>query len=347
MLSHRNLLLNGFYAGECQRLDEHDRICITVPLYHCFGCVLGTMCAVIRGATMVFPRETFEPDATLRAIEVERCTAVYGVPTMFIVELEHPTFPERNLSSLRTGIMAGSPCPVELMKRVVHVMGAREITICYGQTEASPLIATTRTDDPIEKRVGTVGRPIPGVEVKIVDRVTGGELPDGQSGELCCRGHNVMLGYYQLPDRTTEVLDADGWLHTGDLALREPDGYLRITGRVKDVIIRGGENISPREIEELLYRHPAVEQVAVVGVPDRRYGEELLAWVKLRAGTTVTRDDIRRFCRANLARFKTPHYIQFVDRFPLTVTGKIQKYKIREQAIRELGLEEAATIETA
>jgi fatty-acyl-CoA synthase len=296
---------------------------------------------------MVFPHESFDADATLQAIDAERCTAVYGVPTMFIVELEHPSFPQRNLSSLRTGIMAGSPCPVELMKHVVNVMGAREITICYGQTETSPLIATTRTDDPIERRVASVGRPLPGVEVKIVNLTTGAEVPEGRSGELYCRGHNVMLGYYNLPNVTAEVIDADGWLHTGDLALREPDGYLRITGRVKDIIIRGGENISPREIEELLYQHPAVEQAAVAGVPDRKFGEEVLACVKLRAGATATQDDIRCFCRTHLARFKTPRYVRFVGSFPLTVTGKIQKYKIREQAIRELGLEEETAIETA
>ena len=347
LLTHRNLLLNAFYAAECQRFDERDRICIPVPLYHCFGCVLGSLCGVVHGATMVFPSEGYSPESTLDAIEAERCTAVYGVPTMFIAELEHPTFPQRNMSSLRTGIMAGSPCPLELMKRVEKEMGAKEITIAYGQTEASPLITMTRTDDPIEKRVGTVGRALPGVEVKIVDSTSGASLPDNVSGELCTRGHNVMLGYYNMPDKTAEAIDADGWLHTGDFALRQPDGYFRITGRLKDLIIRGGENIAPREIEELLFQLPAVEDVQVVGVPDRKFGEEILAWIKLRQGHTLDEQVIRDYCHAHLAHFKTPRYVKFVDSFPTTVTGKIQKFKIRELAIQELGLQEAAGIETA
>ena len=347
LLTHRNLLLNAFYAAECQRFDERDRICIPVPLYHCFGCVLGSLCSVVHGAAMVFPSEGYAPDSTLDAIEAERCTAVYGVPTMFIAELEHPTFPQRDMSSLRTGIMAGSPCPLELMKRVEKEMGAREITIAYGQTEASPLITMTRTDDPIEKRVGTVGRALPGVEVKIVDPETGTTLPDNVSGDLCTRGHNVMLGYYNMPDRTAEAIDADGWLHTGDFALRQPDGYFRITGRLKDLIIRGGENIAPREIEELLFQLPAVEDVQVVGVPDRKFGEEILAWIKLRQGRTLTEQEVHDYCHAHLAHFKTPRYVKFVDSFPTTVTGKIQKFKIRELAIQELGLEDVARIETA
>jgi fatty-acyl-CoA synthase len=347
LLTHRNLLLNAFYAGQCQRLDERDRICISVPLYHCFGCVLGTMCAVIRGAAMVFPAESFQAEATLEAIAAERCTAVYGVPTMFIAALEHPAFWRFDLASLRTGIMAGSPCPIELMKRVVKEMSATEITIAYGQTEASPLITMTRTDDPIEKRVGTVGRPIPGVEVKIVDPHSGATLPDGQSGELCCRGHNVMLRYFNMPERTAEVIDGDGWLHTGDLSVRQPDGYYRITGRIKDMIIRGGENISPREIEELLYQHPKVSDVQIVGVPDLKFGEEILACIKLRMGECVGEEEIRDFCRRRLAHFKVPRYVRFVDGFPTTVTGKVQKFKIREQAIRELNLQHVADIETA
>ena len=296
---------------------------------------------------MIFPHESHTPDSTLEAIESEHCTAVYGVPTMFIAALQHPTFPRRNTSSLRTGIMAGSPCPLELMKRVEKEMGAREITIAYGETEASPLITMTRTDDPIEKRVGTVGRAIPDVEVKIIDPESGETLPDGVSGELCARGHNVMLGYYNMPDRTAEAIDSEGWLHTGDFALRQPDGYFRITGRLKDMIIRGGENIAPREIEELLYQHPAVEDVQVVGVPDRKFGEEILAWIKLRQGQTLAASDVREYCHSRLAHFKTPRYVKFVASFPTTVTGKIQKFKIREQAIRELGLEDAARIETA
>lgn len=347
LLSHRNLVVNAYHASEGQRLDQQDRICIPVPLYHCFGCVLGTMCAAVSGAAMIFPNESFDAEATIRAVEAERCTAIYGVPTMFIVELEHPSFAERDTSSLRTGIMAGSPCPIELMKRVVKEMGAREITIAYGQTEASPLITMTRTDDPIEKRVGTVGRPLPGIEVKIVESFSGRELPDGEPGELCCRGHNVMLGYYRMPEETARAIDSDGWLHTGDMAVRQPDGYFRITGRIKEMICRGGENVAPREIEELLYQHPKVEQVAVVGVPDRKFGEEILAWIKLRAGETATAEEIRNFCRDHLAHFKTPRYVQFVDAFPMTVTGKVQKFRIREQAIEHLGLEDAAAMETA
>ncbi len=347
MLSHRNLLLNAFYTAERQKITPGDRICIPVPLYHCFGCVLGTMCAAISGAAMVFPHEGFDAEATLKAIEVERCTSVYGVPTMFIAELEHPTFRDRDTSSLRTGIMAGSPCPIELMKRVANEMGAREITIAYGQTEASPLITMTSTDDPIEKRVGTVGRPFPGVEAKIVDVATGAEVPDGQQGEVCGRGHDVMLGYYKQPEETARAIDADGWLHTGDLGVRQADGYVRITGRKKEMIIRGGENIAPREIEELLYEHPKVEQATVVGVPDMKFGEEVLAWIKLKSGESATVDEMRDFCRKNLAHFKAPRYVKFVESFPCTVTGKIQKFRIREQAIEELGLQQAEAVETA
>ena len=347
LLTHRNLLLNAYFAADCQRFDERDRICIPVPLYHCFGCVLGSLSAATCGAAMIFPDETFGAAATLDALESERCTAIYGVPTMFIAELEHASFPSRNLSSLRTGIMAGSPCPLELMKRVATDMHASEITIGYGQTEASPLVTMTRTDDPIEKRVSTVGRPIPGVEVRIIDPVTRANLPDGVAGELCSRGHHVMLGYFNMPEQSAEAIDADGWLHSGDIALRQPDGYFRITGRLKDMIIRGGENIAPREIEELLYQHPAVQDVQVVGVPDRRFGEEVLACIKLRSGQTASTQEIQQFCHSRLAHFKTPRYVQFVESFPTTVTGKIQKYKIREQAIQDLGLEDAAGIETA
>ncbi len=346
-LSHRNVLLNAFYSGASQRLSEKDRICLPVPLYHCFGCVLGTMCCIVHGSAMVFPGESFGAEATLDAIEQERCTALYGVPTMFIAQLEHPSYSGRDLTSLRTGIMAGSPCPIELMKRVTGDMGAAEMTIGYGQTEASPLITQTRTDDPIELRVGTVGRPLPGFEAKIVDPDTNQTLPDGQQGEFCGRGHGVMLGYYNMPDKTEAVIDKDGWLHTGDLGMRQPNGYFRITGRLHDMIIRGGENIYPREIEERLYEHPAVEDVQVVGVPDRRFGEEGLAWVKLKAGHDASERELREFCADSLARFKVPHYWKFVDRFPTTVTGKIQKFKIREEAIEELGLQEVAKIQTA
>lgn len=347
MLSHRNILLNAYYAGISQRFTQDDRICIPVPLYHCFGCVLGTLCSVVHGAAMVFPAEVFQAGMSLHAIESERCTAVYGVPTMFIAMLEHTDYPQKNLSSLRTGIMAGSPCPIELMKRVTNQMGASQMTIGYGQTEASPLITQTRADDSIELRVGTVGRPLPGVEAKIVDPETGKELGDMQPGELCGRGHNVMVGYFELPDKTAEAIDADGWLHTGDLAMREPNGYYRITGRIRDLIIRGGENIFPREVEEILYQHPAVQDVQVIGVPDRKFGEEVMAWVRLRNGHAATADELKAFCKLQLAYFKVPNYWKFVDQFPTTVTGKIQKYKMREISIEELGLQSAANIETA
>jgi len=342
-LSHRNLLLNAFYVGGCQKLSEEDRICIPVPFYHCFGCVLGTLCAVVHGAAMVVPAEYFDPTATLDAIERGRATAIYGVPTMFIAQLEDATFAGRDLSSLRTGIMAGSPCPIEVMRKVIDRMGAHEMTIAYGLTEASPVITQTRTTDSLEVRVETVGREIPGVEVKIVDAETGVALPDGQQGELCARGHVVMLGYYNDAEATAAAIDDDGWLHSGDLAVRQPDGNYRITGRKKDMVIRGGENIYPREIEEFLFTHPAVEQAAVVGVPDAKYVEELCAWVKLKAGRSLDADELRAYCRANLAHYKVPRYVEFVDSFPQTVTGKIQKFKIREQMIEKLGLEEPET----
>lgn len=347
MLSHRNILLNAYFAGNNQRLNHTDRICVPVPLYHCFGCVLGTLACAVHGATMVFPSESFQPDATLRAIAQERCTAIYGVPAMFIAMLEHAEFPSHDLSSLRTGIMAGAPCPIAVMKRVTQYMGAREITIGYGQTEASPLITQSRVDDPIDLRVGTVGQPIAGVAAKIADIQTGAQLRDGEQGEICTRGHNVMVGYYNMPDKTADAIDAEGWLHTGDLGVREPNGYFRVTGRLRDIIIRGGENISPREVEERLYQHAAVMEVQVVGVPDRRMGEEVLAWVKLKSGCRTTEDELREFCRQSMAHYKAPRYWKFVDGFPTTVTGKVQKYKIRQVAIEELGLQDVASIEMA
>ncbi len=346
-LSHSNILLNAYYAGLCQRLTPDDRICIPVPLYHCFGCVLGSLCSIVHGSTMVFPGESFHAGAALQAIETECCTAVYGVPTMFIAMLENAHFCEKRLGSLRTGIMAGSPCPIELMKRVTGEMGASQLTIGYGQTEASPLITQTRADDSLELRVGTIGRPFPGVEAKIIDPATGSELKDGEQGELCGRGHNVMLGYFQLPEKTAEAIDSKGWLHTGDLALREANGYYRITGRLRDLIIRGGENISPREVEEVLYQHPSVQDVQIIGVPDRKFGEAVMAWVQLRSGTTATEDHLKNFCKERMAYFKVPHYWKFVEAFPTTVTGKIQKFKMREVSIEELGLQDIADIQTA
>jgi fatty-acyl-CoA synthase len=339
MLSHRNLLLNAYYVGGCQQFTEQDRICIPVPFYHCFGCVLGTLAAVVYGAAMVIPNEYFKPAETLCAIEQERCTALYGVPTMFIAQLEDPLFPEKNLRSLRTGIMSGAPCPIEIMRQVTQRMHIRELTIAYGQTEASPVITQSRTDDPLELRVETVGRPLPGWEVKIADPATGHALPDNSQGELCARGHGVMLGYYKNPEATANAIDADGWLHTGDLAMRLSNGCFKITGRIKEMVIRGGENIYPREIEEFLFTHPAVQQSAVVGVPDLKYGEELCAWVMLKAGQKVTEDELREFCRSRLAHYKVPRYFRFVEAFPQTVTGKIQKFKIRETMIAELGLQ--------
>jgi fatty-acyl-CoA synthase len=343
MLTHRNLLMNAYYIGDCQRITATDRICIPVPFYHCFGCVLGTLCSVVHGAAMIIPAESFSPTATLDAIEQERGTAVYGVPTMFIAELQDPSFNGRDLSSLRTGIMAGSPCPIEIMRQVIDRMGAREMTIAYGLTEASPVITQTRTDDPLELRVETVGRPLPGLEVKVADPASDEALGDNLPGELCTRGHGVMLGYYNDPQATAAAIDAEGWLHSGDVAVRLPNGYYRITGRIKDMVIRGGENIYPREIEEFLFTHPAIEQASVVGVPDAKYGEELCAWIRLKAGAHLTGDDIRQYCKGKLAHYKVPKYVEFVDTFPQTVTGKIQKFKIRESVMERLGLEEQRT----
>lgn len=342
-LTHRNILLNAFYVGQCQRLSADDRICAPVPFYHCFGCVLGVLCAAVHGAALIIPAEYFHPGHTLAAIEQERATSIYGVPTMFIAMLDDPGFRQRDLASLRTGIMAGSPCPIEIMNRVVNDMGAREITIAYGLTEASPVITQTRTDDPLELRVKTVGRPLPGVEVKIVDPSTGALLGDNEQGELCATGHVVMLGYYNMPEQTTAAVDADGWLHSGDLALRLPNGYYRITGRIKDMICRGGENIYPREIEEFLYTHPAIQDVAVVGVPDTKFVEEVAAWIRLKDGATLTEHDLRQYCKEHLAHYKVPRHIRFVTEFPQTVTGKIQKFKIREAMIEELGLHASET----
>ena len=343
MLSHRNLLLNAYYVGDCQKLTAQDRLCIPVPFYHCFGCVLGTLACAVHGTAMIIPAEYFQAEATINAMEKERATAVYGVPTMYIAQLQCPTLPGRDLTSLRTGIMSGAPCPIEVMRQVNEKFGMRELTIAYGQTEASPVITQTPCDAAIELRVETVGKPLPGWEVKIVSPETGETLPDNTQGELCARGHGVMLGYYKNPEATAAAIDKDGWLHTGDLAVRLPNGYYKITGRLKDLVIRGGENIYPREIEEFLFTHPAVEQAAVVGIPDLKYGEELCAWIKLRAGHQPTEDEIRQYCKQKLAHYKTPKYVRFVDAFPQTVTGKIQKFRIREIMKEELGLQEQQT----
>ena len=340
MLTHFNVVNNGYNIGECMRFTEKDRLCIPVPFFHCFGCVLGVMACVTHGAAMV-PVETFSPLLVLQAIEKERCTAVHGVPTMFIAELEHPDFEKFDLTSLRSGIMAGSPCPIEVMKRVIRDMHASEITIAYGQTEASPVITQTRTDDPIELRVATVGRALPDVEVKVVDIETGATLPPGKQGELCGRGYLVMKGYYKMPEETAKVIDAEGWLHTGDLAVMDENGYCKITGRIKNMIIRGGENIYPREIEEFLYTHPKISDTQVYGVPDRKYGEQVMAAIVLKKGVEMTEEEVKEFCREKIAHYKVPYYVKFVDSYPMTASGKIQKFKLREMAIRELQLEDA------
>ena len=342
-LSHHNILNNGFFVGELCGYTENDRVCIPVPFYHCFGMVMGNLGAVSHGSTMVIPAPSFEPAATLRAVQDERCTSLYGVPTMFIAELALPDFASYDLSSLRTGIMAGSPCPVEVMKRVVNDMGCADVTICYGMTETSPVSTQTRVDDDLERRVSTVGTVHPHVEVKVVDPETGLPVRRGEPGEFCTRGYSVMLGYWNEPEKTREAIDEAGWMHTGDLATMDDDGYLNIVGRIKDMVIRGGENVYPREIEEFLYTHPAVGDVQVVGVPDEKYGEELCAWIRLNEGAAVTDDDLRSYCREKLAHFKVPRYVLFVDEFPMTVTGKIQKFIMREQTIAELGLSSART----
>jgi len=347
MLTHRNLLMNAFHVGRCVAYTEQDRVCIPVPLYHCFGCVMGSLACVVYGAAMVFPAESFDPLATLQALQDECCTSVYGVPTMFIAQLNHPRFSEFNLRRLRTGIMAGSPCPIEVMRAVVDKMGAREMTIAYGLTECSPVITQTATTDTLEHRVRTIGKALPGLEVRIVEPATLTPVDPGRSGELIVRGHCVMRGYYKKPAETAAAITADGWLHTGDLASQTDDGFYRITGRLKDVIIRGGENIYPRELEELLYAHALVADVQVVGLPDEKFGEEVCAWVRRKPGSSLTEEEIRSFCRERLARFKVPRYVAFVEEYPTTVTGKVQKFKLRELGIARFGLQKAAAIETA
>jgi fatty-acyl-CoA synthase len=347
MLTHRNVLMNAYYTGERLRYTAEDRACVPVPFYHCFGCVLGTLVCAVYGSAIVVPAPSFDARATLAAIEAERCTSVYGVPTMYVRQLEHPEFGRFDLTSLRTGIMSGAPCPLPLMEQVDSRMGIREICIGYGQTEASPIITFTSVDDPIEVRVGTVGHPIPGLEVKLVDPATGRELGVDEAGELCVRGHCVMAGYYNNPEATAKVIDAEGWLHTGDLARRREDGNYRIVGRSKELIIRGGENIYPPEVEEFLHRHQSVAEVAVAGLPDAKYGEVVAAWVVPKSGATVTPDELKQYCHGQIAHFKIPQYIMIVSSLPRTVTGKIRKHVLKEAAIGELGLDEAARVETA
>ncbi|MEJ2802636.1 AMP-binding protein [Comamonadaceae bacterium PP-2] len=342
-LTHRNILNNGFFIGECMKLGPDDRLCIPVPLYHCFGMVLGNLACLTHGSAIVYPSDGFDPLAVLHTVQAERCTGLHGVPTMFIAELDHPRFAEFDLSTLRTGIMAGSPCPIEIMKRVVSEMNLSQITIAYGMTETSPVSCQSSTDTPLDKRVATVGTVQPHLEVKIVDPENGECVPVGQSGELCTRGYSVMHGYWGDEAKTREAIDAEQWMHTGDLAVMDAQGYVNIVGRMKDMVIRGGENIYPREIEEFLYRHPKVQDVQVVGVPDRKYGEELCAWIIARPGATLDEDEIRSFCQGQIAHYKIPRHIVFTDAFPMTVTGKIQKFKIRDEMKQRLGLEEEKT----
>jgi len=346
-LSHRNLLLNAYYTGQRQNITADDRVCIPVPFYHCFGCVLGTLMCSVYGAAMVIPAESFEPEATLSAVEKEKCTTLFGVPTMFSAEVNSPEFANFDLSSLRTGIMAGSPCPIELMKQVVKEMHLTEMTIAYGQTEASPALTQSETTDSLEVRVGTVGSVLPGVEVRVVDPETGKDVPQGEQGELWGRGHGVMLGYYNMPEATAAAIDNDGWLHTGDLARETPDGNYKITGRIKDMIIRGGENIYPAELEEFLLGHPKIQEVQVVGVPDAKFGEQVSVWIVPTETDALNADEVKAYCRDQIAHYKVPYYVEFLDEFPLTVTGKVQKFKLRDMGIERFGLEEAANTEMA
>jgi fatty-acyl-CoA synthase len=346
-LSHHNILNNGYFTTELLRFTHRDRLLIPVPLYHCFGMVMGNLGCVTHGATMIYPGDGFDPTAVLEAAQAERATALYGVPTMFIAELNHPAFARYDLSTLRTGIMAGSPCPVEVMKQVQAQMHMHEVAIAYGMTETSPVSTQTRIGAPLDKQVGTVGQVHPHVQIKIVDPQTGQVVPVGERGELCTRGYSVMLGYWDNDEATRTAIDAARWMHTGDLATMDDEGYLNIVGRIKDMIIRGGENVYPREIEEFLYGHPKIQDVQVIGVPDEKYGEEIMAWVKLREGQAATEDEIRDYCRGQIAHYKIPRYVRFVDAFPMTVTGKIQKFLMREESVRALGLQKAATVKMA
>lgn len=346
-LSHHNILNNGYFVAEVMNFTDQDRLVIPVPLYHCFGMVMGNLGCMTHGATMIYPNDGFDPKAVLEAVQAERATALYGVPTMFIAELAHPDFAAYDLSTLRTGIMAGSPCPVEVMKKVKALMNMHEVEIAYGMTETSPVSFQTRIGTPLEKQVGTVGQVHAHVEVKIVESVTGQVVPIGTTGELCTRGYNVMLGYWENEEATRNSIDVARWMHTGDLAVMDEEGYVNIVGRIKDMIIRGGENVYPREIEEFLYSHPSIQDVQVIGVPNLKYGEEIMAWVKLKPGATTTAEAICDFCRGKIANYKIPRYVKFVDGFPMTVTGKVQKFLMREESIKELGLEAAAAVKTA
>jgi fatty-acyl-CoA synthase len=346
-LSHRSILNNAWYVGENCGYTEKDRVCIPVPFYHCFGMVLGNLACSVYGATIVVPSPTFDSEAVLRAVSKERCTSLYGVPTMFIASLGDPSLADLDVSSLRTGIMAGSPCPIEVMRGVIDVMGMDEVTIAYGMTETAPVSTQTGPDDSVEHRVSTVGRVLPHVESKIIDPDTGDIVQRGDRGEYLTRGYHVMLGYWNDPEKTAEAVDSDGWMHSGDLATMDEVGYVNIVGRIKDMIIRGGENIYPREVEEFLYTHPAIVDAQVIGVPDDRYGEELMAWVQLAPDEEITEDELRGFCKGQIAHFKIPRYVKFVDAFPMTVTGKVRKVEMRDKSIAELGLEDSAATETA
>src|SRR5450755_1428313 len=346
-LSHHNILNNGYFVAHLQGFTPADKVCIPVPLYHCFGMVMANLGCITHGATMVYPSEGFEPLAVLETVQAEKCTVLYGVPTMFIAELAHADFAKFDLTSLRTGVMAGSPCPTEVMKKVISLMHMRDVEICYGMTETSPVSTQTRLDAPLDKRVGTVGQVSPHLEVKIVDPATGQIVPTDKPGELCTRGYSVMIGYWNNPEATMAAIDGAHWMHTGDLATMDAEGYVNIVGRIKDLIIRGGENVYPREVEEFLYTHPKISDVQIIGVPDPKYGEEIVAWVKLNDGAQATPEEIQEFCKGQIAHYKVPRHIIFVENFPMTVTGKIQKYLMRQQTIEELGLHGAASIETA
>ncbi len=346
-LSHHNILNNGYFMSQLQNFTDKDKLCIPVPLYHCFGMVMANLGCVTHGAAMIYPSEGFDPLAVLQTVQEEKCTALYGVPTMFIAELDHPDFHKFDLSSLRTGVLAGSPCPTEVMKKVISLMHMSEVEICYGMTETSPVSTQTRIDSPLDKRVSSIGLVHPHLEIKIVDPTTGRVVPIGEPGELCTRGYSVMLGYWNNPEATAEAIDRARWMHTGDLATMDKEGYLNIVGRIKDMIIRGGENVYPREIEEFFYTHPKIIDVQVIGVPDPKYGEEIMAWVKVKSGEEMTAEELQAYCKGKIAHYKVPRYFKFVDDFPMTVSGKIQKFLMRQQAIDELGLQSAASIKTA